>query len=144
MGKNLADFIERFILNKFLHDQKEHILMCRNDLAVELSCAPSQISYVLNTRFTPERGFIVESRRGAGGFVKIVRIVEKSKKNKASITAEQIVHDLFTSQVISKREYNLLSFLLEIHNSFLTKEDKIELLKDALRRMEIVDLSGGI
>lgn len=144
MGKNLADFIERFILNKFINDRKEHILMCRNDLAVELSCAPSQISYVLNTRFTPERGFIVESRRGAGGFVKIVRIVEKNKNNKTSITAEQIVHDLFTSEVISRREYGLLKFLLEIHNSFLTKEEKIELLNEALRRIGIVDLSGGI
>lgn len=144
MGKNLADFIERFILNKFINCQNEHILMRRNDLAVELSCAPSQISYVLNTRFTTERGFIVESRRGAGGFVKIVRLVEKSKGNKASFTAEQIVHDLFTSEVVSRREYNLLKFMLEIHNSFLTKEEKIALLNEALRRIGIVDLSGGI
>lgn len=142
MGKNLADFIERFILNKFINGQNEYILMCRNDLAVELSCAPSQISYVLNTRFTPEKGFIVESRRGAGGFVKIVRLVEKT--NKTFVTAEQILHDLYTEKVITERECSLLNFLLEIHSSFLTKEDKISLLKDALSCMEIADLSGGM
>lgn len=46
----------------------------RNILAQNLGCAPSQINYVISSRFTPERGFIVESRRGGGGCVKITRI----------------------------------------------------------------------
>lgn len=45
----------------------------RNDLAEQLGCVPSQINYVISSRFTPEHGFIVESRRGGGGYIKITR-----------------------------------------------------------------------
>ena len=66
--RNLADAIENFIIGELLRDQEDALLVQRNELAERLSCAPSQISYVLSTRFTPERGFLVESRRGSGGF----------------------------------------------------------------------------
>lgn len=46
----------------------------RADLAARLGCVPSQITYVLSSRFTPERGYITESRRGGGGYIKIVRV----------------------------------------------------------------------
>lgn len=71
---NLADEIERFILRKLAGQQGNIIILRRNELADELACAPSQISYVLNTRFSVARGFIVESRRGLGGFVRIARV----------------------------------------------------------------------
>ena len=45
----------------------------RNDMAEQLGCAPSQINYVITSRFTPERGYIIESRRGGGGYIRIVR-----------------------------------------------------------------------
>ena len=73
--KNLADDIENFIVRQLLLDEEDQIFVQRNELADRLSCAPSQISYVLSTRFTPERGYIVESRRGSGGFVRIVRLM---------------------------------------------------------------------
>ena len=66
--RNLADAIENFIIQEFMRDRDDALLVKRSDLAEKLSCAPSQISYVLSTRFTPERGFIVESRRGSGGW----------------------------------------------------------------------------
>ena len=62
--RNLADAIENFIIRQLLEDREDAVLVQRNELADKLSCAPSQISYVLSTRFTPERGFMVESRRG--------------------------------------------------------------------------------
>ena len=71
---NLADFIERFIQQKLHEGADGHVLVRRNELADELSCAPSQISYVLSTRFTLDRGYLVESRRGAGGFIRIARL----------------------------------------------------------------------
>ncbi len=71
---NLADIIEEWILRQISGQQDEIIILRRNEMAEELDCAPSQISYVLSTRFTVERGFIVESRRGSGGFVRIARI----------------------------------------------------------------------
>ncbi len=79
---NVADIIEQFILKK-LSGQKDAILVLRrNELANWIECAPSQVSYVLSTRFTIDRGFIVESRRGSGGFVRIARL-----------PLEQMVHE---------------------------------------------------
>ena len=57
--RNLADAIENFIIRQLLEDREDAVLVQRNELADKLSCAPSQISYVLSTRFTPERGFMV-------------------------------------------------------------------------------------
>ena len=54
--RNLADAIENFIIRQLLEDREDAVLVQRNELADKLSCAPSQISYVLSTRFTPERG----------------------------------------------------------------------------------------
>ena len=68
----LSDSIERFI--KELMSEEAHIELRRNELAQHFGCAPSQINYVLATRFSVDHGYIIESRRGGGGFVRIVRI----------------------------------------------------------------------
>lgn len=70
----LADRIEALILQKMLEDQEREIILQRKELADELNCAPSQITYVLTTRFSPARGYEVESRRGLGGFIRITRL----------------------------------------------------------------------
>jgi len=133
MGNNLADFIERCILGKFMDCQDEYILMRRNDLAIELSCAPSQISYVLSTRFTPERGFVVKSRRGAGGFVHIMRILPAVREDEEKEqNANDVLARLAQNKVISGREHALLKFLLELEEN---KQEQFVLLKEALRRM---------
>jgi transcriptional regulator CtsR len=71
---NLADIIEQFILSKMTNGNDDIVILQRNEIAEEIDCAPSQVSYVLSTRFTVDRGFIVESRRGSGGFIRIARI----------------------------------------------------------------------
>lgn len=83
----LADRIEKFILQKLLEDQEPIVILQRNELADELACAPSQISYVLSTRFSNERGFIVESRRGLGGFIRIQRIEEAPAEVEMQLTS---------------------------------------------------------
>ncbi len=70
---NLSNAIARMISDML--EEKNEIEIQRNILAQDLGCVPSQINYVLSSRFTPERGYIVESRRGGGGFIKITRIV---------------------------------------------------------------------
>ena len=65
----IADKIEKFILDR-MREEQEKLILKRNELADELDCAPSQISYVLSTRFSNERGFDVESRRGLGGYIR--------------------------------------------------------------------------
>ena len=46
----------------------------RNDLALQIGCVPSQLNYVITSRFTPEQGYIVESRRGGGGYIRLTRV----------------------------------------------------------------------
>ena len=71
---NIADMIESYILRQLAARQDGQVELRRTDIADEISCAPSQISYVLSTRFTQDKGFVVESRRGLGGFIRIVQV----------------------------------------------------------------------
>ncbi|WP_307761480.1 CtsR family transcriptional regulator [uncultured Phascolarctobacterium sp.] len=111
--RNLADAIESFIIGELLRDHEDALLVQRNELAERLSCAPSQISYVLSTRFTPERGFMVESRRGSGGFVRIVRMEPQQERQKEPAAAELVEH-LAGQKLITARERALLKYMLHI------------------------------
>lgn len=62
------------IIEDMLEQGNGTVNVQRNDLAQTLGCVPSQISYVISSRFTPERGYVTESRRGGGGYIKIVRV----------------------------------------------------------------------
>ncbi|MFZ5817000.1 MAG: CtsR family transcriptional regulator [Bacillota bacterium] len=69
---NLVDDIEQYLKQ---HLQRSPVIeVQRAMLAAQFGCAPSQINYVLATRFTPERGYLVESRRGGGGYIRIIRL----------------------------------------------------------------------
>ncbi|MCH5351712.1 MAG: CtsR family transcriptional regulator [Clostridiales bacterium] len=72
----VSDLIEQFLLETLGDDST--VNFNRNELAAYFAVAPSQINYVLSTRFTPERGFIIESRRGGGGSIKIIRLTESA------------------------------------------------------------------
>jgi transcriptional regulator CtsR len=69
----LSDLIEAFI-KQLIDDTNGGIDIQRNELAIQFKCVPSQINYVLDTRFTTERGYYVESRRGGGGCISIKRV----------------------------------------------------------------------
>ena len=69
----LSDHIARLI-EEMLEEGGGTTEVRRNDLAAKIGCVPSQINYVITSRFTPERGYVTESRRGGGGYIRIVRI----------------------------------------------------------------------
>ena len=69
----ISDVIADMILDMF-DDNKSTVQIQRNDLAARVGCVPSQINYVMSTRFSPERGYIVESRRGGNGYIRITRV----------------------------------------------------------------------
>lgn len=75
----LSDSIEQFI--KELMCEEAHVELRRNELAQHFGCAPSQINYVLATRFSVDHGYIIESRRGGGGYVRIVRMEDRGEGN---------------------------------------------------------------
>lgn len=76
----LSDTIEQFIKTMLAQDESQ-IELKRNELAEYFGCAPSQINYVLSTRFTPDHGYIIESRRGGGGCIRIVRMAQSSREH---------------------------------------------------------------
>ncbi|MBQ3265865.1 MAG: CtsR family transcriptional regulator [Ruminococcus sp.] len=69
----MSDMVARYILD-MLDEQGGAAEIRRNELATALGCVPSQINYVITSRFTPEQGYLVESRRGGGGYIRITRI----------------------------------------------------------------------
>ncbi len=70
----MSDLITEKII-QMLNDSQENIAeIQRNELAALFGCAPSQINYVLSSRFTPEHGYLIESRRGGGGYIRITRV----------------------------------------------------------------------
>src|SRR5690606_12275077 len=72
--RNISDLIEQY-LKQMLQDSSEGTVeIQRNELADRFSCVPSQINYVISTRFTLEKGYLVESKRGGGGYIRIQRI----------------------------------------------------------------------
>jgi transcriptional regulator CtsR len=110
----LTDAIAAYILHMLeLADDGEAELR-RNELAEELGCVPSQINYVLTSRFTPEQGYIVESKRGGGGYIRIRRvklgrgvsplmhIVNTVGNELNSVTAQAIVENLMDQNLISE------------------------------------------
>lgn len=73
----ISDLITQEILKMLSESEENTAEIQRNELAGIIGCAPSQINYVLSSRFTPEHGYIIESRRGGGGYIKIKRVVLK-------------------------------------------------------------------
>ncbi len=117
----IADIIEQFILSAMQEDNT--IEISRNSLADYFGCAPSQINYVLETRFTLDRGYKKESKRGGGGFIKIDRIsADTSDSTRLIIESvgseltfrrmSQILDRLKQDKIVSKREVNLVKAAL--------------------------------
>lgn len=84
--KNISDIIEGYLKSIIENTTQGQIEIKRNEVAEKFQCVPSQINYVINTRFTVDRGYIVESKRGGGGYIRIFRV-------EASTTSE-LIHDM--------------------------------------------------
>ncbi len=75
----ISDEITAYILHIMEQAENGAAELQRNVLAEEIGCVPSQITYVLSSRFTPEQGYLVESRRGGGGYIRIRRVVPQER-----------------------------------------------------------------
>ena len=134
----MSDMIEEFIKDLF-KDDNDYIEIQRNDLAEYFNCVPSQINYVIATRFKPSQGYYVESKRGGGGHIAIKKInVTKSNYFMHIITS---VGDSITAQEIDIFISNFLSYgMISEKEAKLLKvatSDKVlkvpQNLKDSLR-----------
>jgi transcriptional regulator CtsR len=140
----LSDIIEQFIKQSIEDTDESELQIQRNELANYFSCAPSQINYVLTTRFTMDKGYYIESRRGGGGYIVIRRIEfgssrslheAVSEKIGSSITYDtgaQIVNRLLEHDIITKREAEIMKIAINDRTlGVLENKNKIraELLK---------------
>ena len=89
----LSDAIEQFI-KELLNDESAEVELKRNELAEYFGCAPSQINYVLATRFSPDHGYLTESRRGGGGYIRIVRVVQSGSQRLMYLVNDRIGESL--------------------------------------------------
>lgn len=149
--KNMSDIIESYLKEFLKHSEQLEIK--RSDIAERFDCVPSQINYVINTRFTQEHGYKVVSKRGGGGYIRIVKIelVEQVDHIDQMITligdrinqrnAEIMIETLLNQQIISNREARLMTMMVQknllspIHND----EQKVRayFLKNMLNQLRI-------
>lgn len=144
----LSDIIEDFIKELMDGNSNSVIEIQRNMLAQQFDCSPSQINYVLTTRFNNDRGYIIESKRGGGGYIKIFKVETSKYDDFDKILSESIgdnitinkafdLIDMFKGKgIISSKELNLMKRTLS--DRALVKvsyEDRNKLRADILKEM---------
>ena len=95
----ISDTIESFI-KEMLGEDSPEVELKRNELAAYFNCAPSQINYVLATRFSPDQGYLTESRRGGGGYIRIVRVVQSGRQQLDYLIRERIGDSLSEEEAV--------------------------------------------
>ena len=141
MNNNMTDILEKYIMNLFNEATEDHIIIKRSNVAQKFDCVPSQLNYVIKTRFTPEHGFIIESKRGGGGFIRITKITLHKNKDYIDYLIETIDKEilevdeamriakiLLEKEYIDKFDYNhfidSVEIITEVHNQFLEHIDE--------------------
>lgn len=123
----------------------------RSEVAEKFQCVPSQINYVINTRFTTERGYMVESKRGGGGYIRIVRIRPHSRKElidqvigmiengSTQSMAEDVIYRLIDEEVLSKREAKMMLAAVD-RLTLMTQLPERDLLRSRIIRAMLMTL----
>ena len=151
MMNNKADTIEKYILDRLSQQQSGKVELKRTALAGEINCAPSQISYVLSTRFTHERGFRVESQRGMGGYIRITIVTDEDLEKKIfyskmiekidEFTPFEVVKGmldyLVRTTMITRREGLIISqTALELYrNENIKSSDRVEIIRSMFKTL---------
>ena len=118
----LADSIARLI-EEMLNENGGTLELQRNEMATRLGCVPSQISYVISSRFTPERGYIIESRRGGGGYIRITKKAFDKNQHVMHLffgigdqidpkTSAACLNNLYAEDIITAREAAIMNAAL--------------------------------
>jgi len=122
---NITDIIERYLKQVLQSKNQNMIEIKRSEIADQFQCVPSQINYVINTRFTEEKGYIIESKRGGGGYIRIIRIEHQEQSDlldaiikliQPTVTQQasvDIVERLLEKEVITEREAKLMVSVID-------------------------------
>ncbi|AST94012.1 MULTISPECIES: CtsR family transcriptional regulator [Sutcliffiella] len=137
--RNISDIIEQYLKQVLERNDNNFAEIKRSEIADKFECVPSQINYVINTRFTLERGYIVESKRGGGGYIRIMKIKPHSHihlidqiidivRNRVSqSSAEDIIYRLVEEEVISAREAKIMISVMDRSVLYLELPQRDEL-----------------
>ena len=150
MVSNKADTIEEYILSLLSVGSERSVELNRTELAGKVNCAPSQVSYVLSTRFTHDKGFHVESQRGLGGYIRVT-ILENETFNKKLLygnllaqinedttfaTVKSMLEYLINRRLITRREAEIIAqTAYQLYNSEADKKISAEERTKILRAM---------
>ena len=122
-NQNMSDLIENYLKN-VLH-KNETVEIRRSEIADQFNCVPSQINYVINTRFTIQQGYVVESKRGGGGYIRIMKVNlvdemdilnELGNLIPEELSAREgnhLLQNLYENELITKREAQMMSLMME-------------------------------
>nr|WP_263323913.1 CtsR family transcriptional regulator [Neobacillus sp. Marseille-Q6967] len=123
--RNISDIIEKYLKQVLEMSEKEHVEIKRSEIADKFQCVPSQINYVINTRFTIERGYIVESKRGGGGYIRIMKVhshdsaqlidhlISLIDNRITQSSAEDVIFRLVHEEIITKREAKIMLSVID-------------------------------
>ncbi|KZL93141.1 CtsR family transcriptional regulator [Clostridium magnum] len=148
----LSDVIEEFIKDMIKNSSENQLQIVRNELANYFSCAPSQINYVLTTRFTIDKGYYIESRRGGGGYIIIKQFKLKQDESLLDVINEKIgdsityntgayiIEGLVDSGIITKRESDILKAAINDRTLNVSLDNKNKLRADILKSIVTVVL----
>lgn len=121
--KNMSDIIEDYLKTILKKNQKLEIK--RSDIAEHFDCVPSQINYVINTRFTQEHGYVVESKRGGGGYIRILKVhlvddvdqvdqmLDLIGNRMDQRNAENMLNTLVSNEVLTEREAKIIKIAID-------------------------------
>lgn len=145
----LSNLIEDFLI-EMIEEENGTLEIQRSSIAEKFNCAPSQINYVLTTRFTPYKGYYVESRRGGGGYLRIVQVEFQNESSayeifineiKETITkdkADKLIEELLRLEYISKREADIIRVSLSDRALSSSGENKNEIRASILKNILLV------
>ena len=122
-NQNMSDLIESYLTNVLLSNETVEIR--RSEIADQFNCVPSQINYVINTRFTIQQGYVVESKRGGGGYIRIMKVNLVDEMDVLNTLgdlippqlsvreANHLLQNLYENELISKREAQMMALMME-------------------------------
>lgn len=144
---NISDIIEAYLKKVLNQSEKEIVIIKRNEIADKFQCVPSQINYVINTRFTTEKGYVVESKRGGGGYIRITKVqfydhahiidqlLSLVEKKLPQQVAENMILRLVEEEIISEREAKLMLSVIDRSVIYIDLPQRDELRARILKAM---------
>ncbi|ASB86676.1 CtsR family transcriptional regulator [Bacillus sonorensis] len=147
MGQNISDIIEQYLKQVLEQNGKEILEIKRSEIADKFQCVPSQINYVINTRFTSERGYIVESKRGGGGYIRIIKIKMNDKidlinnimdqiyTRLSQAASDDIILRLLENGVITESEAKLMVSVMDRSVLYIDLPERDELRARMMKAM---------